>query len=698
MNQGDFKRRLTVILSADVEEYSRLMEEDEESTVRSLKACRELMSAIIERYNGRVVGSPGKNLLAEFDSVRDAVRSAVEIQEELKIRNDDLPENRRMQFRLGINLGDIVEDGDRIYGDGINVAAHVESLAKGGGICISGTVYDSIKNKISMGYEFMGEHNVENIKEPVRIYRVTTESVTPAAAVEEKKTGSGVWQKAALAVAVIIILGSAVVWYYSSRRASVDVDEVVEPKSIAVLPFENMSSDPEQKYFAEGLSEELLNMLAQIRGLNVTGRTSSFAFKDSKKTAQEIAEILGVDNVLEGSVRKEKTKLRITAQLLRASDGFHLWSKTYDRELKDIFEVQEDIAKTVAEELKAKLGIRSLKQSGGTHNAAAHELYLIGQGEFNDGKYTQAMGSIEAALMLDPEFALAHAYKATIHNALAYVGAKNRVAEEREAALQASQKAIELGPEVAETHFYFGQTKTLRGDWIEAEQAYKKALELVTDPSLRHKVEFPVQYECVRHLEKAREILEAYLENDPLNELLMIHYNMVLSFLGDLQRFKEINEQAKELFKDKGDWRVDLRLFQFNLQSGNSMPREEIPKEIAAEFTAMGIDLESPEKSLAIIQKYFTDLGDRIPNQGLISFAIYAAYLGNPELAMELIEKVSIPIPEAVYNLWYPVMKDVRQTPRFKKYIRKAGLIDYWKEYGWPDLCRPLDGDDFECD
>jgi len=498
--------------------------------------------------------------------------------------------------------------------------------------------------------------------------------------------------------------------YYLDRRIikkeQETVVDVVEeaPKTIAVLPFLNLSSDPEQEYFADGLSEELLNSLAHIPGLNVTGRTSSFSFKGSNKTVQEIADVLGVENILEGSVRKAGRALRITAQLLRAADGFHLWSETYDRELKDIFDVQEDIAQAVADELKATLGIGSLKQLGGTDNAAAYELYLVARGQVNNLEFSRALGSIEAALLLDPEFALAYALKAQIHNSFISQGPANRIAAEQDAALQAAQKAIELAPNLAEAHYVLGMTKTLKGNWIEAELSYQKAIELTTDPSSLYKVEFGVQYECLGDFEKAKENIEAYLQNDPLNQIYILHYDKVLTFLGDVQGFKEGNELFykffKELLKDYSGFAVDSRMFDFRLQSGDIVPKDEIPKEMSASLDAIGIDLESPEKSLAAIRQLYAIIGEDLPIALLTEFSIYAAYFGDPELVMDIIEKAGIQYKyaEAISNLWFPVMKEVRQTPRFKKYVREAGLVDYWNEFGWPDICRPLDSGDFECD
>ncbi|GAG18340.1 unnamed protein product, partial [marine sediment metagenome] len=262
-----FKRKLCAILSADVEGYSRLMGEDEDATIRTLTSYRKLMSTLIQKHRGRVVDSPGDNLLAEFLSVVDAVRCAVEIQEELRVRNAELPENRRMQFRIGINLGDVVQEEERIYGDGINIAARVEGLAEGGGICISGTVYDSIKNKLSLSYESMGEHTVKNITEPVRVYRMRVGPEIAAPVVREEKAGPRRWHKAALAaVAVLVVaVGAWAIWNFYFRPPPIEpasMDKIAFPlpdkPSIAVLPFDNLSSDPDQGYIADGFTENII--------------------------------------------------------------------------------------------------------------------------------------------------------------------------------------------------------------------------------------------------------------------------------------------------------------------------------------------------------------------------------------------------------------------------------------------------------
>jgi adenylate cyclase len=304
MSAESFKRKLTAILSADVKGYSRLMCEDEDATIRTLSTYRELMATLIQKHRGRVVDSPGDNLLAEFFSVVDAVRCAVEIQEELRVRNAELPDSRRMQFRIGIILGDVVEEEQRIYGDGVNIAARVEGLAEGGEICISGTVYDSIKNKLSLGYESMGEHTVKNIKEPVRVYRMRIGPEAAGKVIGEKEPKHTRWGwKSAAAAAVLVLVAGGVVWNFYWRAPKIEPASkekmafpLPDKPSIAVLPFANMSDDSTQEYFSDGLAEEMITALSKVPELFAGDRNSTFAYKDNSVKVNQIAllEILKV--------------------------------------------------------------------------------------------------------------------------------------------------------------------------------------------------------------------------------------------------------------------------------------------------------------------------------------------------------------------------------------------------------------------
>ena len=310
MNTQDFKRKLTAVFSADVAGYSRLMGEDEAATVKTLEAYKQVMFSLIKQHRGRVIDSPGDNLLAEFASVVDAVQCGVAVQKELQARNAELPENRKMQFRIGINLGDVIEEQDRIYGDGINIAARLEGLAETGGICISGTVYDHVENKVRVEFEYLGEQEVKNIARPVRVYRVRMQA---------------------------------------NAALSEDAGELELPgkPSIAVLPFVNMSGDPEQEYFSDGITEDIITSLSRSPWLFVIARNSTFSYRGKSPDVRTVGKELGVRYILEGSVRKSGNKLRVTAQLVDGILGNHVWAEKYDGELHDIFDFQDEITKQI---------------------------------------------------------------------------------------------------------------------------------------------------------------------------------------------------------------------------------------------------------------------------------------------------------------------------------------------------------------
>jgi TolB-like protein len=401
------------------------MREDEEATIRTLKAYRAAMTDLIRQYRGRVVDSPGDNILAEFASVLDAVNCAVEIQRELSERNTELPENRRMQFRIGVNLGDIVEDGERIYGDGVNIAARMESLAEGGGICISGKVYEEVKHKLGLEYEYQGEQEVKNIAEPVPAYRVLSFPGAAAHRVVKAKRAVGkTWRNVVVAIGVVLVVGAAVAaWHFYFRPRPIEVASVEkmafpvpDKASIAVLPFVNMSKDPEQEYFADGISEDLITDLSKIPDLLVISRLSSFIYKGKNMKVQQIAEELGVLYVLEGSVRKAENRVRINAQLIDAASGHHLWADRYDGDMNDIFALQDKITRKIAASLAVKLtkdAQVSLPQKG-TNNMEAYEAYLKGSAiadslRYDPERFAEALTWFEKATELDPDYNRAYA-------------------------------------------------------------------------------------------------------------------------------------------------------------------------------------------------------------------------------------------------------------------------------------------------
>jgi adenylate cyclase len=458
METGDVKRKLTAILSADVKGYSRLMEEDELATVETLTSHKEIMGKLIRQYRGRVVDSTGDNLLAEFASVVDAVQCAVEIQQVLSSKNETLPENRRMNFRIGINSGDVIEEGELIYGDGVNVAARIEGLAEGGGISISGTAFDQLGKKLPLGYEYLGEQSVKNIRKPVRVYRVLTEEEAVGKVIGEARAKTKQLRGVAIgAVAVLVIVAAALaIWNFYFRPAfePASVERMAFPlpdkPSIAVLPFVNMSEDPKQEYFSDGLTDQIISGLSKVPHLFVIARNSTFAYKGKPVKVQQVAEDLGVRYVLEGSVQKSADRIRITAQLIDATKGHHLWSERYERDLKDIFIIQDDITLEIMKAMQIELSegeqVRQwLKHA--TDNLEAYEKALQARSYALRGTKegnVRARQLYEEVIALDPGYAGAYAGLGWTHFFDARFGLSDSRPKSIEMAFKHAQKAIEL--------------------------------------------------------------------------------------------------------------------------------------------------------------------------------------------------------------------------------------------------------------
>ena len=364
MAEEGFKRKLTAILSADVKGYSRLMRDDEDLTIRTLTNYRSVMSNLIQKFRGHLVDTTGDNLLAEFTSAVDAVTCSIEIQKELAERNAKLFEGRKMAFRIGVNLGDVVEEEGRIYGDGVNIAARIEGLAEAGGICISGTVYDSVESKLGLEFEFLGEKEVKNIDKPIRVYRVLPFPGAAAHRVIETKKNlrkKWVWVTASIIV-ILSIIFAGLFWnyYYIPAPAEIDPEDKMTfdlPKgpSIAVLPFANMSKEPDQEYFCDGITENIISALSHLPQLLVIARNSTFFYKGKSVKIQQIGYELGTQYVIEGSIQKSGEQIRITVQLIDTKSGHHMWSEQYDRDLKDIFKLQDEITLEIAKAIGIQL-------------------------------------------------------------------------------------------------------------------------------------------------------------------------------------------------------------------------------------------------------------------------------------------------------------------------------------------------------
>ncbi len=426
MGTEPLERKLAAILYADVAGYSRLTGEDEEGTHRTLSAYLDAITALIERHTGTVMHFAGDAVLAEFASVLNALRCGVNIQRDLMARNEKRPEERKLQFRIGINLGDVIVDRDEIYGDGVNIAARLEGLAEPGGICISDVVRQSVEGKLNLTFEDLGEQSVKNIENPVRAYRV--------------------------------LLGFEVA--PKSAPVKTTLADMSSQPSIAVLPFDNMSGDPEQEYFSDGITEDLITDLSKIRELFVVARHATFTYKGKRVMPQQVARELGVGHVLEGSVRKAGTRLRITAQLIDAATGGHLWAERYDRNLTDIFVLQDEITEKIVTALEVKLteGEQEQVPRRYTENPEAYDYFLRGRayqvGATNE-ENARAREMFERAIELDPTFAGAYAQLSYSHfRDWRYQWSKDPQALEW--AFEAAQKAVALDGSLPLAHTYLG--------------------------------------------------------------------------------------------------------------------------------------------------------------------------------------------------------------------------------------------------
>jgi adenylate cyclase len=493
MTTKEFTRKLTAILSADVKGYSRLMQEDEEATVRTITAYREVITDHIRRHAGRVVDAKGDNVLAEFPSVVDAVRCGVAVQKELKEKNDKLPENKRMEFRIGINLGDVIEEVDTIYGDGVNIAARLESLSEGGGICISGTAFDQIGKKLALGYEYRGEQKVKNIEKPVRVYKVLMESEYAGKVIGREKPKTKQWRWAAIGgmMVLIVVTGILAVWHHYLRPqfepASVErmAFPLPDKPSIAVLPFVNMSEDPNQEYFSDGITEDIITTLSKIPRLFVIARNSTFTYKGKSVKIQKVSEELGVRYVLEGSVRKAGERVRITAQLIDATRGHHLWAEKYDRDLRDIFALQDEVTRKIVRALVVKLteDEQKLLVHKKPDSLEAYDYILRGTDHFlrmTGEENAEAREMFKRAIELDADYALAYSWLGwTYWMEWSFEWSQDPTSLDR--AFELAQRALSLDDSLSDAHSLLGKVYLWKKQYNQAISELEKTVAL--DPN-----------------------------------------------------------------------------------------------------------------------------------------------------------------------------------------------------------------------
>ena len=601
------QRKLTAILCADVVGYSRLMGDDHDATVKTLSDYRAVFSDYIQQYKGRVVNAPGDSILAEFASVVDAVTAAVEIQRELAKRNEKLPEQRRMHFRIGVNLGDVLIKEGELFGDGVNIAARLESLADPGGVCISRTVYDQVHTRLDLEYDYLGEQKVKNIAEPVRAYNVLlVPGQAPTRTERAARKLARSWRKAALAATVVVLVALVAVLSWNLYRQSVIESALAafekeaafplpDQPSIAVLAFDNMSGDPAQEYFSDGLSENIIARLARLSGMLVIARNSSFKYKGQQIDVRQVGRELGVRYVLEGSVQRAEGRIRITAQLIDAATGNHLWAETYDRRMQDVFAIQDEISRNIITELDVRLvlgeGVRF--SANEFSKIETYDLYLQGtELFFRFDKAANANVRIlnRKAQDLEPRNAVLIAALGWAHLIDAGFGwvddraASLRQAEELarqaiavdenhpsayfllsrihgsrrqyEKAIAAGRRAVELAPGDSDSNAHLALTMLNAGNTAEALVQIKKALRLSPFPRAYFWYFAGLIFHVAGQHEWAARYCRNYLHMERQSSIARLCWGTIIASYMELGRSREARAEAKKFLVAYPDFSI----------------------------------------------------------------------------------------------------------------------------------------------
>lgn len=692
MTEQTLSHKLAAILYADVEGYSRLTGADEAGTHRTLSSYLDLFSEAINAHRGEVKHYAGDAVLADFSTVSDALNCAIEVQESIRRKNEAVPEDKRVQFRIGVNLGEVIVDRGEVYGNGVNVAARLETLAEPGGICISGAARDAIGNKLPLAYDYLGEQQVKNIDAPVRAYRVNlTGTPAPVAIAATPPPSKRVpWLFVGIGLLALVgLLG----WFLLPRSATVPPNSktasgpsATKANRIAVLPFANMSAEKDNEYFADGMTEEMISKLSRVPGLEVIARTSVVQYKGTNKKIADIAKELNVSSVLEGSVRRTGDKLRITAQLINAANEAHLWSNDYDRELKDVFGIQSDVAKSVAEALRVALTPASVQQieKKGTDNQEAYDLYL--QGLYHQNKLTpdglaKGLEYFNRAIALDARFAKAHAAAALTYD---FYGSW-AIEHPREAVPKAKAlalRALELDETVAEAHTVIGDMAVFDLDWQLAEASYKRGLALNPNSALlldAYGIVFLTPWE--RHDESIAMIRRA-VELDPHSLLYRTDLGTALWLAGQWdEAIAELQwVLAREPSASQALWVIGWP-YSFKGQHGAAIEalkkRVELTQQSLPALGGLGLAYARAGRRDEAL-KVLATLKDRAERETVdpIGFAWIYLGLGDQEAALDWLERAYNERPniELAFINTGPIWKPVRSHPRYVALMKKLGF------------------------
>jgi adenylate cyclase len=685
------ERKLAAIMFTDMVGYSALAQRNEALALDLLAEHQRRLRPIFLQHGGREIKTIGDGFLVEFTSALQAVRCAIAIQTALVQRNASEAADRRIQLRIGLHLGDVeVRDGD-VFGDGVNIAARIEPLADAGGICITGPVFDQIRNKIDAPLVRLGQPELKHIQVPIDVYRVVLPWTQGAA----KHVGhQPAWRRLgvragmiAVAIGVVVVL---LVWWMTARvphMASAPPSDTIAPpakKSVAVLPFVNMSSDKENEYFSDGITEDLITALSKVSGLHVAARTSSFAFKGKNEDVRTIGTQLNVGAVLEGSVAKAGNQVRITAQLINTADGFHLWSDSYDRELQDIFAIRSQVAQTVAKALQVALaaGERQTLEQKPTEDLEAYQLYLKGRhaaATFAD--WGTAIRYLQQAIARDPNYALAYLGLGYYYGTAFDYPMSGSEALPR--AREAWEKALQLDPSLAEAHAGLGIVRWLYDrDYAAAHHELQTALTMQPELASAHEWNGWYLGAVTGHIDEGLAESRRAVDLDPLSPEAntFLGYNLYFA-----RRYDQAIEQLRTTIATDPDyWWAHLLLGRAYAHSGR------FSEAVAELRTAQQLEGSGSPEIEAALGRAYVDGGNRAEATKVLNHLhermhdefVSAAFLANVHIGLGQVDEAFASLAEAeaqhsAYVGWWKVDPDLdplRSDPRFTELLKKVGL------------------------
>lgn len=670
------ERRLAAILSADIAGYSRLMADDEEATIAMVTARRQQVGLLLEQRRGRLVDFTGDNFLAEFGSAVDAVECAMQIQRVGVALNAASPESRKMEFRIGIHLGEIQVQDERLFGKGVNIAARLEALAQPGGVCISAKVHEEVASRTTFRFHDLGPHTVKNIPDPVHAYAVLAadapDAAFPPASREASRRGPRTGLVAGL-LGAAILLAAAGSWWWAG-----DAGWRRSPTSVVVLPFDDMSPGRDYAYFGEGMSEELTNVLTQLPGLKVIGRTSAKAVYGEGLSVEQIADRLGVGVVVEGSVRRDDERLRITVQVIETRDGFHLWSRNFDRRVEDVFAVQSEIAANVAAALDLRL--KAANAPPPTSSLKAYDAYLTGrsaQSRQTPEDMRTAIARFEEATRADPDFGLAYSGLAdalTLSWALGLDMSESVVPRARLAA----ELAVKHAPDSAEAHTSLARIHWFDRNWAAAEESLRGAIDRNPGYAFAHQnlalvlVNQGIIDEGVAEMNRAVDL-------EPLSPFMAVNLSTILGAVRDPEGSVRAARDAIALEPENPFGHLLLAGALWNWGDGEGS-FEALMDARLPDAAKEQLRLAHAEGGIDAAWARFLDL--IIANSGDACGGVNGpglhAMAGRKDMALDCLER-AVDIPGLYVNLYvklHPLFDSLRSEPRFDAVLAGMNLAN----------------------